>query len=316
MKKIIDFFRLIRIPNLLIVILTQYLLRKCVILPIFQIYEVTPVLNDFLFYLLVLSTVLISAAGYIINDYFDIKIDLINKPDKTVIGKSISRNFAMGLHILFNIGGVATGFYVAWKIAHFQLGYIQLISAGLLWFYSTTYKKQFIIGNLIVSLLSGMVISIVGFFEPILYKALSVSTQEASGKILYILLAYTFFAFMLSLIREIVKDMEDARGDADYNCKTIPIILGIKKSKIIIVLLTLLVISALVYIQMNQFAKGAIHPLLYIIFFIQIPLLYLLWQLKKSEEQHDFHQISGTIKGIMLMGILSMAYFYHFSLKI
>lgn len=312
MKEIIGFFRLIRIPNLIIVILTQFLLRKCIILPTFKIYDVTPVLNDFNFNLLVLSTVLISAAGYIINDYFDVQIDIVNKPDKVVIGKSMHRRLAMALHTMMNIAGVSIGFYIGWEIGNIQLGFVQLISSGLLWFYSTNYKRQFIIGNVIVSLLSALVVIVVGFYEPILYNALSNSAQEASGKILYTLSAYSFFAFITSMIREIVKDIEDSKGDADYNCKTIPIVLGIRKSKTIVFILTVILIGTIGFIQFKQLAHNYIHPFLYVLFFIQTPLLYMLWQLRKAEEQNEFHQISGIIKGIMLMGILSMAYFYYF----
>lgn len=315
MKEIKGFFRLIRIPNLILVALTQYLLRYCILLPIFAMHDVTPILNSYYFHLFVLSTVLISAAGYIINDYFDVQIDLVNKPHKVVIGKLMHRHLAMAIHLLFNIVGVFIGFFIGWKLGNYQLGYIQLISAGLLWFYSTNYKRQFIVGNIIVSILTAMTVMTVGFFEPILYNALSDETKIAAQIILLILAAYSFFSFMISLIREIVKDMEDTQGDADYNCKTIPIVLGIKRTKIIISVLTIILIFSIGFVQYKQLATGAIHPMLYVLFFIQLPLVYFLWLLRKAVSQYEFHSLSRLIKGIMLFGILSMAYFYFFSLK-
>lgn len=151
MKLLLAFLRLIRYPNLLYIFLTQYLLQYAVFRPVFARYGWQPSLGHAAFFLLSLSTVLIAAAGYIINDYFDVNTDLWNKPDKLIVDRLISRRWAMFWHSALNVIGVGIGFGLAWKIGYPLLGFAQLICTGLLWFYSTSYKRQLLIGNIVIS---------------------------------------------------------------------------------------------------------------------------------------------------------------------
>ena len=246
--------------------------------------------------MLTLSTVLIAAAGYVINDYFDVRSDLINKPEKVVVGYGIKRRVAMGAHITMNIMGILFGFYAFYLSGKWQLGFIQLIVAGLLWFYSTNYKKQFITGNIIVAFLAALVVIIVGVYE--------------QGPNMKILVSYAGFAFLTTLIREIIKDMEDKKGDNELNCYTIPIVLGISKSKIIVSSINIILILFIAFFQYFLLMESPYIHVLYITVFVQVPLLLLFYLLYLAETSKQFHNISTLIKGVMLTGILAMVLFY------
>jgi len=306
------FFRLIRLPNLLFIILTQYSIRYFVITPIFQVYNVNHTLDEIQFGLLVLSTILIAAAGYIINDYFDADIDSINKPSRLLVGKIFKRSHAMALHFVFNIAGVGLGVYLGWILGNYQLGFFHFMAVGMLWFYSTSFKKQFLIGNIIVSAMTGLVVLIVGFYEIMLYKALSHYTREAAVVVIWIMLGYTFFAFQISLIREIVKDMEDIEGDSEFGSRTLPLVLGLKNARIIILVLGIILIATIGYAQSIVVGLGEYISLLYSILLIQFPLIFMLYQVTKAREKDHYRRLSNIIKGIMLTGIVSMIFFWLF----
>ena len=162
MNPVIAFIKLIRLPNLLIIALTQYAIRYGVIYPIIynfsggqDISGVGLKMTDLDFFLLSLSTVMIAAAGYIINDYFDVKVDRVNRPDKIIVGKYIKRRVAMGSHIVINSIAILIGGYLAYTLGNWKLVFIQVLSAGALWYYSTMFKKQVVVGNVIVALLAG-----------------------------------------------------------------------------------------------------------------------------------------------------------------
>ncbi|MGB3074441.1 MAG: geranylgeranylglycerol-phosphate geranylgeranyltransferase, partial [Chitinophagales bacterium] len=222
MKGIISFLRLIRYVNLLYIALTQCLVQYTIIKPILGQAGVVPTLDVFNFSLLVLSTVLIAAGGYVINDYFDVKIDAINKPRRIFIDRTIKRRSAMLLHQALTGAGVLLGFYVAWKAGNIRLGFIHPIVSGLLWFYSTGYKRQLLIGNIIISFLTALVILIVALYEQHLFKPDTIAVNAAAYTIFILVFFYFLFAFLISLVRELVKDMEDVKGDELYGCKTLP----------------------------------------------------------------------------------------------
>ena len=318
-----SFFKLIRFPNLLIIALTMYLVRYCLFVEytmgstttgmsieiIRELGWIDFTLNGFHFFLLVLSTILIAAGGYIINDYFDTKIDIINKPEKVIVGKTIKRRTAMMLHILLNAVAVMIGFYLAYKIGNYKLGLINLLTAGLLWFYSTTYKSTFLLGNIIISVLSALVPVVVGLFEPKIFQA-----ENFLKSYFGYVLGYAIFAFVVSLIREIIKDMEDMEGDKNAWCRTLPIVLGIKTSKIIVVVITLITMAMLAYIQRLQYISNDTISFWYFMTALQIPFAALVFLVIRAKEKRNYAMASLLSKGIMLTGILSMIVFY-FSLS-
>jgi 4-hydroxybenzoate polyprenyltransferase len=314
-----DFFRLIRLPNLIIVALTMILMRYAVLKPLLNAMPVEMADNPLIvtrmafqmgwfdFLILVLSTVLISAGGYVINDYFDIRTDLINR-GSIIVGNTISRRMAMLYHNVFSFLGVAGGFYVSARIGYFWLGTLFLLVSGLLYFYSVTYKRQFLIGNLIVAFLTAMVPFMVVLFEaPPIYKIYSVSTVEFPGVILlyYWVGGFALFAFMTTLIREIIKDIEDYEGDLTFGRKTLPVVSGLFATKMIVIALSVLTIIML-YLVCFMYLPGRL-TLAYVTMFVVLPLIWVIIKVLLSKNRDEFHKASRMVKIIMLCGILYSA---------
>ncbi len=271
------FVKLIRLENLLIIVFTQYLAA------IFLL-EGIRLFNIDLF-LLSLSTVILAAAGYIINDYYDVKIDYINKPDRVIVGKVIKRRVVIFWHTALNFIAIAIGAYLDWR-----LGVIHFFVAFMLWLYSNLLKRYPFIGNFTVALLTGLSISIVSLYFQ--QKAVLVNT-------------YALFAFSISLIREIVKDMEDWKGDANFGCKTLPIVWGIRKTKVL--LYVLIVLFYILIFYMTQFLE---NDILYIYFSgLTFFVIYFIHRLRLADTIKHYHYLSNFCKVIMMSGILSMLFF-------
>jgi len=311
-----EFFKLIRWQNLLIVILTMVLMRYAVLEPVISKIGVIlikgtgqeiPMSLQFSWYdfvLLVAATVFITAGGYVINDYFDIKTDLINK-GKVIVGTKIPRRQAMMWHNIFNIAGVSTGFYISHRAGYLWLGTLFLIVSGLLYFYSASYKRQFLIGNIVVALLTAMVPLLVVFYEwPALYKYYTINavTLPKINFIIYWVGGFALFAFMTNLIREIIKDIEDFEGDKAYGRNTVPVVIGVLSAKIVSVCLIIFTI-ALLYLTW-YFLINDIITLGYISVAVVLPLLYVIYKLVISSNRIQLHGASSIMKIVMLTGIL------------
>jgi 4-hydroxybenzoate polyprenyltransferase len=262
---------------------------------------------------------LIAAAGYIINDYFDTRADLINKPKRVVVGVSISRKAAMILHMMLNIIGVGIGVYLAFYIGLPSLSLVFVLSTGLLWFYSTNYKKQFLVGNLAVSFLTALVPMMVVLFEiPLLNREYGEVMVRYDSNFSYLLAwvsAFSFFAFITTLIREIIKDTEDLEGDNAYGMKTVPIVLGTRWTKVLVVVLVAITLLALIYLLFTHIFFSVDPPdyisLVYFLVLLLLPLIMLAIQVIAAREKQAFHRASILIKLIMLSGILySVLVFY------
>src|SRR3954469_12023642 len=180
---------------------------------------VMPNIKGIYFLLLMSSSVLIAAAGYIINDYFDLNIDLINKPDKLVVDKIITRRWVIFWHLVFSITGIMLGFYIDWKTNVRFLGFANFTCTVLLFVYSISLKKKLLSGNIVISVLTAWVILVVGWCETsnLLQPHHIGSFTEKITRISFL---YAGFAFVISLIREVVKDIEDIEGDRRYGCNT------------------------------------------------------------------------------------------------
>jgi 4-hydroxybenzoate polyprenyltransferase len=311
-----EFFKLIRWYNLLIVIVTMVLMRYAIIEPVLGKIGVIllkgtgeegPMVLQFSlmdFILLVTATVFLTAGGYVINDYFDIKTDLINK-GKVIVGTRIPRRQAMMWHNIFNITGVSIGFYISWKSGYFWLGTMFLVVSGLLYFYSASYKRQFLIGNLVVATLVAMVPLLVVIFEwPALYRYYSVNAIELPdfNFIFYWVGGFSVFAFLTTLTREIIKDIEDFEGDIAYGRNTIPVVTGILPARIISVSLVIITI-ALLYLTWYLFINDII-TLIYLSLGILLPLLYVIFSVVRSSNRKQLHAASSVMKVVMLTGIL------------
>ncbi|HEY1166811.1 MAG TPA: geranylgeranylglycerol-phosphate geranylgeranyltransferase [Chitinophaga sp.] len=309
MKLLAAFLKLLRYPNLIYIALTQFLLQYCVVAPVLASSGEQPSLSVLCFVLLCISTILVAAAGYIINDYFDINIDIINKPDKMVVDKIISRRWAMAWHTILNMAGVSIGFVVAWKIGQIYLGFTQVICSLLLWFYSTSFKRQVLIGNVVISLLTALSVVVVGFYERQIYESFEAILSPTGRKLIQIIGVYALFAFIISMVREVVKDLEDMIGDSKDGCRTIPIVWGVLPAKRFCYFLLLALQVLLVLVDLRVAILGWYFSIAYLVLLVQAPALYIWLQLRKAHLPEHYHKVSSLIKLVMLTGILSMIFF-------
>lgn len=302
------FLRLIRFKNLVVIALLQFLLRYGLLIPMLNFYGIDPALSHIRFLLLVIATVFLAASGYVINDYFDVKIDRINRPDKVVVGQVYQRRKVLLFHVLFTFIGVFTGLFLSFIYRKENYALMFIFIPVILWYYSTTLKKQVLIGNLAISLLTALVPYVVVSLE---FAALgklygqSILATEACSTAWFWTTGFAFFAFIINLARELIKDMEDVKGDQEAGCHTLPIEMGLEYTRTIVILISLASLVALwiIYLLVPQLLGSRI-TLWYFILFLTIPYLGLIWQIYRSEEMHQFHKASQLSKLIMLFGIL------------
>jgi 4-hydroxybenzoate polyprenyltransferase len=323
-RRIQSILSLVRFPNLLIIAFTQYAMRYLLMEPLLPSDTFELQFGDFQFALLVSSTMLIAAAGYIINDYFDTRADLINKPTRVVVGVAISRKEAMILHLILNILGVGIGIYLAFYVGLPALSLVFMLSTGLLWFYSTNYKKQFLVGNLTVAFLTALVPLMVVLFEiPLLNKEYGEVMIRYDADFNYLFAwvsAFSFFAFMTTLIREIIKDAEDLEGDDAYGMKTVPIVLGTFWTRLFLVALIAVTLFTLLFL-LFKYIFFSVDPvdyisLVYFSLFLLIPLILLAIQVMAARDKRAYHRASSLIKLVMLCGIFySVVVFYLIGFK-
>lgn len=319
MKVTKAFFRLVRLPNLLIIAGTQYIMRAFLIRPFLTMNGFSLQMDNLHFFILVLSTVLIAAGGYVINDYFDTQTDRVNKPDKVVIDRHFSRQFAIKLHSIFTVSGVMAGIYLSWHIRLLGLAVIFFLAAGLLWFYSTNYKRQLLIGNFIVSLLTGTVPLLVILFElPLLNREFGTIMLQANSSFNYIffwVFGFAFFAFLTNFIREIIKDTEDFEGDRAYGMNTLPIAIGIFYTKSVIVSLCFILAALLVWV-LFRFIFFSVEPPdyisgLYFLIFLILPVFFIVLRIIVAKTKEDYHIASQLMKALMLFGLLYPGVVYY-----
>ena len=319
MKLVAAFLRLIRWPNLVFIMLTQFMFYFCIVKPLY-IFDLKGFgFNEWAFLILLsISSVFIAAAGYIINDYFDLNIDAINKPDKVVIDKIVKRRWGIMWHWILSFAGIAIGVYLDMKLHSLIFTISNIGCVSLLWFYSTIFKKKLMIGNAIISLLTAWVILVI-FFALLNFPIGVVPGWHFAAypfdvnKLIRLSLLYAGFAFIISLIREVIKDMEDIEGDAKYGCKTMPIVWGIKATKVfvavwIIVLIGVLAIIQFYVLQFNWWLSAG-----YCLLLIIAPLFWILRKLYEAQSSTDYHKLSSVVKFVMLTGILSMIFFKIYS---
>ncbi|MDX2188994.1 MAG: geranylgeranylglycerol-phosphate geranylgeranyltransferase [Bacteroidota bacterium] len=234
-------------------------------------------------YYLIISTMLVAAAGYIINDYYDIKIDMINKPKRVVLGKTINRRIGLLMHLLLNTIAIGISFF----FLSFNVSLFIITCQFLLWIYSNYFKRTPFIGNILISLLAFASLFIIGLF----YK-------DQMNKIIF----FGIFAFITNLIREIIKDTEDIEGDKTYGSNTLPILIGVKKTKNVLYALIFIEVSLLIYSYwlINNLLFGFLTA------FVIIPFLYISYLTFKADNPGDFSRLSAITKVIMVFGIMSM----------
>lgn len=286
----LSFLKLIRYPNLLMVSATM-LLTKYILVD-------SSINTDFItiqFCLLILSVVFITTSGYIINDIFDIEADKINKPSKTFIGNSISKKNAWLSYFIINFIGLSLGVYVSFSINK-PINSLFFIGTTIgLFIYSKYLKKTPLLGNICIAFFTTLTIIISYVFH----------NNNVSTSITNIIKCYVLFSFLTTLIREILKDIEDIQGDYKLNMKTLPIIIGIRRTNRVTVAFSLLLILILIIIT-KEFLLYSPTLLAYCAIFIIVPLFIFTYKLYNAKTKKDYSFLSAFIKFIMLSGILSM----------
>lgn len=297
-KLIWSFLRLIRAKNLLIIAFTQYLVYWSLITP----YGIPTALNPLQFFFLVLSTVLVAAGGYVINDYMDVKTDEINHGE-VIVGAIIKRRAAIAWHLGLTGAGITLGMYLVFVLNLWYLAIFHIFPAWFLWFYSATLKRQFLIGNLMVSAFIAGVVLTVGMHQilPVL-NSQYIGTQRS---LFMIICGYALFAFLANLIREIIKDLEDVPGDSAQGFKTMAIQIGETGTKVLLSSL-IAAMLALVGVVSYKLLRTATGPLLYTMALVVLPSVLLLYQVLMAKSPADYGRASTLTKIIMLFGILSM----------
>ncbi len=310
---VIPFLRLIRFPNLIIVALTQYLLQYYILIPELQNIHAEPFLPNFQFFLLVVSTVLIAAGGYIVNDIEDVEIDKLNKPEKKqIVGRIYPLSIAWKMYIFCIIAGFIISVYLAFYIENIFQILIYPAAVGMLYAYSKWWKRQPLIGNFVISFFCAFVAWVVFYAEklnstvqklhPSQNTATSILDSSAHDFLLLTFIGYALFAFISTLFREIIKDIEDAEGDKAGNCRTLPIVIGIRESKWVAFTVGLLFLSMVIYCSVIM--RGSVLQILLLNFSISLPLMYALVLLLKAKKKEEFSFLSKFAKFIMLSGLV------------
>ncbi|MBE0651172.1 MAG: geranylgeranylglycerol-phosphate geranylgeranyltransferase [Bacteroidales bacterium] len=307
-----SFFKLIRWPNLIIILMSMSFLLWLVIRP-----GLGPVVkNNGLtlpeFILLAISIVFTAIGGYIINDIKDISADKINKPGKNSIGIVFTVNQAYALYAFFAVTGVASGTAVSIMLHKIDFSLIFLLTAGLLWFYATAYKCQPVTGNLVVAFLSALSFGLVFLYElfALQMEDIHMKIDPVALQIVYsVVLIYMIFAFLVSLLREVIKDIEDEEGDEKTGCGTFAVVYGNHKAKILALVVGIIGLLASFGFQWLFFQKEFFILFFY---FILIDILFALVIIKiiQAKEKLHFTKLSVFVKLLMLAGILSMVLFY------
>lgn len=315
------YLNLIRYKNLLFLLLIMWCMQRCVAEPILSIYgfdsESLP-LQGWQFALMAAGVVLIAAGGYAINDYFDVKIDTVNNPLTRIVGVSIERSRAMLCHQILTAAGIICGVAVSISVHSLMLAMLFLFVPGLLWFYSASYKRQFLVGNIIVSLMSATSIMVVAFTNVSALRHIYPKTLLAQTPIVATLYgwigAFALFAFLLTWIREILKDIEDQEGDREMECRTMPVMYGETKTKIAVISLIVLTAGLLAWLILRHANNSLTWR--YAGFGVLLPMAVLAFIIGFAKKRADYHNAQQLAKYIMLIGTLYSFVFYYITAKI
>jgi 4-hydroxybenzoate polyprenyltransferase len=291
-------------------LLMMYLFRLCFVAASpYNLYYFEPNLTNIQFLLLVITTIFTAASGYIINDIFDVEIDNINHSQKKIVGQYISEENAYNFYKITCIVGIVSTLALAFLTQNFRLSLIPILIMVILNFYAHTFKKQLIVGNFMIAICAAFVILLIALYESGHKTVESANTNYIRSGIMIAAFIYSLFAFLTTFLRELIKDIEDKEGDEQYDCKTIPIVFGIRNSKIISIVIVLILMSIILSFMLffpilNM--KIASIGIAIVLFF---PLVLILFLIMKANTKSHFHYISILLKIIMLIGVLTMLYF-------
>jgi 4-hydroxybenzoate polyprenyltransferase len=302
------FLKLIRFPNLLMIAFAQYMMRYAVVYPLIRLYGVDFRLSGFIFFCIVFSTICTAAAGFVINDYFDIKTDKINRPGKVVVGKTIDRRSTMKIHIILCATGILLGGFVTWEAGIPKLVLIYILVSGMLWLYSLIYKRQFLIGNIIVALFTALVPMIALLDIPPIYKFYGQFLIDQGANFnfaIFWILSVAGFTFLTTLSYEIIKDAEDFEGDVAYGCRSLPIVLGDRYTKWTIIGINMAVVGLLAFVY-GCFLRAiaGYFSFFYILLLLAIPLVLISWKVYQATISDHYRQAGYWMNLVRLAGIV------------
>lgn len=306
----INYLKLIRPVNIIIVALTLLLFRYFIIdVQVYQLYDFKPYLDTFSFYILLFTTLAVTASGYIINDIFDVDTDQINKPQSVIIGKSISEKSAMNFYFILTTIGIVGSIVLMFTTGQIKLSMLPMIVIVILYLYASTFKKMLLIGNVVIAICTALPIVFLAMYE------LRINEFDPAVVVLFTQgiglasVSYAIFAFLTTLIREIIKDIQDVEGDDSIGATTFPILLGIKASKTLIFLLQLITLSILLLID-YYFLVASVSIAFYgttimLILPLLIQIILVIWA--KTPQQFKWASLAGKIH--ILLGVATMFYF-------
>ncbi len=302
----LSILRLIRLPNLAIIALTLYAFRYFVIRPYYGMSGTGFQLNSLEYGLVVGIAMLIATTGYVINNYYDVDIDRINKQEHDLIPENYTQRSLLFIAVLLTLLSTGCIIFLSLRLHSGFPAIILFLALGTVWWYAKALKRTFILGNLAVALMSALSLGMLWFFEWLKLKQAGISIYEIRP-ITQFAAGISNFAFLLSLIREIVKDMEDMEGDSRYGCRSLPVVKGIKTSKTVVTGLSVVLMTTLVYSQVWLSNMSFDMLVLWLVIVIELPLIVFLYQLKKAFSPLAYHKLSTLLKWIMIGGISGMA---------
>ncbi len=308
-QNMISFLKLTRPVNLLLIILVQGIIKYGLL----ETLDVQVSLDNFRFRLLVFATVCIAAAGNVINDIFDVNIDRINKPQQVIVGRRITEKSAYNFYIILNILGVGVGFYLSNLLDHPGLAAVFIVISALLYVYATQLKSILLLGNILISLLVASSLLILILFD--IFPAIDTELKESQVLSSQAILMYAGFAFFINFIREIVKDLQDIDGDKNGGRKTLPIVLGRRRTVNVVFVLgviALLCVLLYTYFVLYNYQK----VVLYFVFLVAAPILFFCIKAWNAENNKHFGVLSIILKVVMLTGICSIIFYTEVIIKL
>lgn len=296
------YLKIIRPINLLLLVLTQSLLKYGFLEPL----GVQTAMGVFDFMLLVIATLCIAAAGNIMNDIHDVAIDTVNKPNAVLVGKRISEKAAYNFYITLTIIGVATGFYLSNRVGHPGLAAVFILISALLYSYAVYLRSLLIISNIVVSFLVAMSLLVLIIFD--IYPAINTDLMELQVTASKVILWYAGCAFYLNLIREIVKDIQDVNGDKKGGRNTLPIQLGRTRTTTSIFTMGVFILVGILWFSYNSLYQF-IWVAAYFVFLIGGPLLYFCILSWNAKTPRDYKSMATVLKIVMFTGVCSLPFF-------
>ncbi|WBL23648.1 geranylgeranylglycerol-phosphate geranylgeranyltransferase [Zunongwangia sp. HRR-M8] len=295
------YLKLIRCGNLLFIALCLLLIR----FGFFQQFDASTTLSNLDFILLTIAVVCIAASGYVINNILDYEADRINAPKRLVIHEKISEKSAYNLFFTLNVIGVGVGFYIANVIEKPSFSAIFIFTSALLYFYATYLKHVAIAGNLVISLLVGIVVLLPIVFD--LYPAINTNNIVNQRFIFNILAYYSLYAILINFLREIIKDQQDINGDYKVQSNTLPLLIGQKRTNaVVFVFCFILFVSSIIFLSEDLYknTKAVVYALVFII----APLLAILAGVLKAKTKKDYAKFSLILKCMLFFGLLSLGF--------